>query len=68
MAQKMEFARLNGVNDPQDFKPADDNPHRTYWCRELDNNFVLRPRHQIDRLHARWYMMDDGVFYAVRLS
>ncbi len=67
MAYNMEFARVNGVNQPQEFKPSDDNPRRMYWLRELDNQFTLRDRQTIDRLRCRWYMMDDGTFYAVRL-
>jgi hypothetical protein len=67
LARDMEIARANFVGEPQDFKPADDNPNRLYWCRELTNEFVLRDRRTIDQMGCRWYMQPDGAFYAVKL-
>jgi len=67
LARDMEIARANNVGEPQDFKPADDNPNRLYWCRELTNDFILRDRRTIDQIGCRWYMMPDGSFYAVKL-
>jgi hypothetical protein len=53
---------------PQDFKPADDDPTRFYWVRELDGNWTQRNRLTIDHLgDCRWYLADAGYFYAIRL-
>ena len=58
------------LNEPQDFKPADDNPSRMYMVRQLDGHYIQMPRATIDRFGkgARWYVTDEGVFYAVRLE
>lgn len=59
------------LNEPQDFKPADDNPSRMYMVRQLDGQYIQMPRATIDSFGkngARWYCTDDGVFYAVRLE
>ncbi|KAF3769928.1 hypothetical protein M406DRAFT_66389 [Cryphonectria parasitica EP155] len=59
------------LNEPQDFKPGDDNPSRMYQVRQLDGQWVPMPRATIDSFGkdgARWYVTDDGVFYAVRLD
>lgn len=59
------------ANQPQDFKPADDNPSRMYWVRQLDGHYILMSRATIDSFGpdgCRWYVKDDGVFYAVRLE
>ncbi|KAK1750771.1 hypothetical protein QBC47DRAFT_464707 [Echria macrotheca] len=63
---QVEFARANGVYEPQDFKPADDNPNRLYWCREPNNEYTLRNRRTIDQMGCIWYIMPDGTFYAVK--
>ncbi|AEO57773.1 hypothetical protein MYCTH_2118259 [Thermothelomyces thermophilus ATCC 42464] len=68
MAQNIRIAQNNKGYEPQDFKPADPDPYRMYWFRELNGHWAVFPRRQIDRLDARWYRTDDGVFYAVRLS
>ena len=68
IAQNMRIAQDNKAYEPQDFKPADPDPYRMYWFRELNHHWAVFPRRQIDRLHARWYRTDDGVFYAIRLS
>ena len=68
IAQNMRIAQDNQAYEPQDFKPADPNPYRMYWFRELDGHWALFYRRQIDRLDVRWYRTDDGVFYAIRLS
>lgn len=59
------------LNAPQDFKPFDDNPSRMYYVRQLDGNYCAMPRATIDSFGkegVRWYVKDDGVFYAVRLE
>lgn len=68
MAQNIRMAQNNKAYEPQDFKPADPDPYRLYWFRELNGHWALFPRRQIDRLDARWYRTDDGIFYAVRIS
>ncbi len=68
IAQNMRIAQDNKAYEPQDFKPADPDPYRMYWFRELNHHWAVFTRRQIDRLHARWYRTDDGVFYAIRLS
>jgi hypothetical protein len=68
IAQNIRIAQNNKAYEPQDFKPADPDPYRMYWFRELNNHWAVFPRRQIDRLNARWYRTDDGVFYAIRLS
>lgn len=59
------------LNEPQDFKPGDDNPSRMYMVRQLDGQYIQMSRATIDSFGdkgARWYCTDDGVFYAVRLE
>lgn len=59
------------ANQPQDFKPADDTPSRMYWVRQLDGHYILMSRATIDSFGTdgcRWFLQDDGVFYAVRLD
>ncbi|KAK0711258.1 hypothetical protein B0H67DRAFT_493169 [Lasiosphaeris hirsuta] len=68
LAYNMELARANGVNKPQDFKPADNDPNRLYWVREPNGVYLQRDRRTIDHLNCRWYVKSDGVFYAVRLN
>ena len=68
VAQNIRMAQNNKAYEPQDFKPADPDPYRMYWFRELNHHWAVFPRRQIDRLNARWYRTDDGVFYAIRLS
>lgn len=70
MAQNIRKAQNNKCYEPQEFKPADPDPYRLYWLRELNGHWALFSRRQIDRLdaHARWYRTDEGIFYAVRLS
>ncbi|KAI0024713.1 hypothetical protein F4780DRAFT_550975 [Xylariomycetidae sp. FL0641] len=61
-------AVFNGCNEPQDIKPADDDPSRMYWCKELDGNWTQRNRVAIDKMENwRWYVMPNGVFYAKAL-
>jgi hypothetical protein len=58
----------NEINQPQDIKPADPNPARMYWCREVDGNWTQRNLATIEILEdCRWYITDDGCFYTVRL-
>jgi hypothetical protein len=68
MAQNLRIAQNNKAYEPQDFTPADPDPYRMYWVREVNGHWAVFPRRQIDRLEARWYRTDEGVFYAVRLS
>jgi hypothetical protein len=68
MGQNIQKARDNKAYEPQEILPADPDPYRLYWIRETNGHWALFPRRQIDRLNARWYRSDEGVFYAVRLS
>jgi hypothetical protein len=67
MAEQMKFAHENGLFDAQDFKPKDDDPSRYYMVRELDGTWTQRNRITIDALNCRWYLADQGYFYAVRV-
>ncbi|PNH56545.1 hypothetical protein VD0002_g2934 [Verticillium dahliae] len=66
--ENAQFAYANGLYEPQDFKPADDDPSRYYPVREVDGNWTQRNRYTIDNLgDCRWYVSEGGYFYAVRL-
>ena len=66
--EQIQFAYNNNVYEAQDFKPADDDPSRHYYVRELDGNWTMRSRISIDTMgDCRWYITDGGMFYAVRL-
>ncbi|KAJ0164143.1 hypothetical protein CTA2_1658 [Colletotrichum tanaceti] len=66
--EQAQFAHANGLFEPQDFKPADDDPSRYYPVREVDGNWTQRNRFTIDNLgDCRWYVTTEGYFYAVRL-
>ncbi|KAK8056599.1 hypothetical protein PG993_001826 [Apiospora rasikravindrae] len=67
-AEQLQSAHDQGALEPQDFKPADDDPSRMYFCRELDGNWILRNRYTLDNIPIRWYVTTSGVFYAVRLE
>lgn len=70
LAQNMAAAQNNELNKKQEMKPADDDPLRMYWVRELDQSWTQRNRITIDSGDigdCRWYAM-DGQFYAVRLN
>lgn len=67
VAEQMQFAEANDLFKRQDFKPADDDPSRYYMVRELDGAWTQRNRMTIDALGCRWYLADEGYFYAVRL-
>lgn len=67
-AEQLQSAHDQGALEPQDFKPADDDPSRMYFCRELDGNWILRNRYTLDNIPIRWYVTTNGVFYAVRLQ
>lgn len=58
------------LNQPQDFEPKDKNPSRMYMVRQLDGHYIQMSRATIDHFGkaCRWYVTDDGVFYAVRLE
>lgn len=61
------FAGHSDIDEPQDFRPADDTPSRMYRVREVDGNWTLRNRHTIDNMgDCRWFITNEGVFYAVR--
>ncbi|GAP87407.1 hypothetical protein SAMD00023353_2601560 [Rosellinia necatrix] len=61
-------AMRNQMNEPQNAKPSDDDISRMYWCRELDGQWVSRSRYSLDRMgNFRWYITDNGVFYAKML-
>ncbi|CRK12163.1 hypothetical protein BN1708_010359 [Verticillium longisporum] len=48
--ENAQFAYANGLYEPQDFKPADDDPSRYYPVREVDGNWTQRNRYTIDNL------------------
>jgi hypothetical protein len=67
--QQMATAQGLEMNKQQEMKPADDDPLRMYWVRELDGTFTQRNRLTIDSGDigdCRWYAQ-DGVFYSVRM-
>lgn len=67
--RQIKFAHANRLYEPQDFKPADEDPGRFYWLREVDGNWTQRSRHTLDNLgDIRWYVTDEGWFYAVKLA
>ncbi|OAA58755.1 hypothetical protein ISF_06538 [Cordyceps fumosorosea ARSEF 2679] len=66
--RQLQFAHANKLFEPQEFKPADDDPSRFYYVREVDGNWTQRNRFTIDHMgDCRWYVTDEGWFYAVRL-
>ncbi|TQV92633.1 hypothetical protein IF1G_08557 [Cordyceps javanica] len=68
MLRQLQFAHANKLFEPQEFKPADDDPSRFYYVREVDGNWTQRNRFTIDHMgDCRWYVTDEGWFYAVRL-
>ncbi|TWU73541.1 hypothetical protein ED733_003750 [Metarhizium rileyi] len=65
MLRQVEFAYNNRLFEPQDFKPADEDPSRYYYVREVDGNWTQRNRFTIDHMgDCRWYITDEGWFYA----
>ncbi|KAI3337394.1 hypothetical protein HD806DRAFT_37934 [Xylariaceae sp. AK1471] len=67
-AENQANAVDNQLNEPQDFKPADDDPSRMYWSRELDGHWTTRNRFSLDQMgNFRWYVTENGVFYAKML-
>ncbi|KAI1212982.1 uncharacterized protein F4807DRAFT_457067 [Annulohypoxylon truncatum] len=59
----------NKALEGQDIAPADPDPSRMYYCRELDGEWTLRNRFGIDNMgDCRWYVLPGGIFYAVRLA
>ncbi|KAH7143908.1 hypothetical protein EDB81DRAFT_935355 [Dactylonectria macrodidyma] len=65
---QIKFAIANGLYEPQDFKPSDDDPNRFYFVREVDGNWTQRNRYSIDNMgEIRWFVTNEGWFYAVRL-
>ncbi|KAK7415118.1 hypothetical protein QQX98_006150 [Neonectria punicea] len=66
--RQIKFAHENRLYEPQDFKPADDDPSRYYYVREVDGHWTQRNRFTIDHLgDCRWYVTNDGWFYAIRM-
>ena len=66
--EEARFAYENKLFEPQDFKPADDDPGRFYPMRQLDGAWTNVTRATIDKLNTRWYITEAGYFYAVRLE
>lgn len=65
--RQAEFAWQNRLFEPQEIKPADEDPSRMYYCRELDGNWTQRSRFSIDHMDdMRWFVTEAGWFYAVR--
>lgn len=69
LARNVAASHKNKANEPQEICPADPDPLRMYWCRELDNSFTLRNRLTIesgDMGDFTWYInTDNSSFYAV---
>ncbi|KAL3953713.1 hypothetical protein ACCO45_011669 [Purpureocillium lilacinum] len=65
---QVQFAYNNKLFEPQDMKPGDDDPSRFYYVRELDGNWTQRSRYSIDQIPCRWYVTDEGWFYAISES
>ncbi|KAK0722824.1 hypothetical protein B0T26DRAFT_674479 [Lasiosphaeria miniovina] len=62
-----QWAYNTNIDEPQDFKPADDNALREYRVREADGSWSVKNRMTIDDLgDCRWYIDNHGIFYAVR--
>ncbi|KAK3379480.1 hypothetical protein B0T24DRAFT_663656 [Lasiosphaeria ovina] len=62
-----QWAYNTNIDEPQDFKPADENPLREYRVREADGSWSIKNRMTIDDLgDCRWYIDNHGIFYAVR--
>ncbi|KAI1098974.1 hypothetical protein F4804DRAFT_337671 [Jackrogersella minutella] len=67
--EQYHTALNNKALEGQDIAPADPDPSRMYYCRELDGEWTLRNRYGIDNMgDCRWYVMPGGIFYAVRLA
>ncbi|KAJ2904613.1 hypothetical protein MKZ38_007592 [Zalerion maritima] len=66
--EEARFAYENNLFEPQDFKPADDDPNRFYPMRQLDGFWTNVSRATIDKLSTRWYLGPSGGFYAIRLE
>ena len=69
LVQNMVHAAAPEMSTKQEMKPADDDPLRFYWVRELDQSWSQRNRLTIDSGDigdCRWYAK-DGEFYAIRL-
>ncbi|RBR25798.1 uncharacterized protein FIESC28_01391 [Fusarium coffeatum] len=53
--RQIKFAHANKLHEPQDFKPADDDPSRFYYVREVDGNWTQRNRFTIDHMgDSKW--------------
>ncbi|KAI1460732.1 hypothetical protein F4805DRAFT_416888 [Annulohypoxylon moriforme] len=67
--EQYHTALNNKALEGQDIAPADPDPSRMYYCRELDGEWTLRNRYGIDNMgDCRWYVLPGGIFYAVRLA
>ncbi|KAI2642565.1 hypothetical protein GGS21DRAFT_178746 [Xylaria nigripes] len=67
-AENRRQALSNQMYEPQGIKPADDDISRMYWTRELDGHWIPRSRCSLDTSgNFRWYVTENGVFYAVIL-
>ncbi|QPC78915.1 hypothetical protein HYE68_009667 [Fusarium pseudograminearum] len=54
--RQIKFAHANKLYEPQEFKPADDDPSRFYYVREVDGNWTQRNRFTIDHMgDSKWY-------------
>ncbi|KAF0641534.1 hypothetical protein FPSE5266_20162 [Fusarium pseudograminearum] len=53
--RQIKFAHANKLYEPQEFKPADDDPSRFYYVREVDGNWTQRNRFTIDHMgDSKW--------------
>ncbi|KAI5868029.1 hypothetical protein GGS23DRAFT_591830 [Durotheca rogersii] len=67
--EQLHTALNNKALEGQGMAPADPDPSRMYYCREIDGEWILRNRFSIDHMgEFRWFVLPGGVFYAVRLA
>ncbi|KAK4196529.1 hypothetical protein QBC40DRAFT_234186 [Triangularia verruculosa] len=67
LAADIEHAMKESCFEPQDFMPVNKDPYKEWWVMEMDGNWGLYQRRQIDKLKHKWCVR-DGWFYAKRLE
>ncbi|RSL63684.1 hypothetical protein CEP53_004332 [Fusarium sp. AF-6] len=60
--RQIQFAHENRLYEPQDFKPADDDPSRFYYVREVDGNWTQRNRFTIDHMGDCRCRLPSGIY------
>ncbi|OBS20856.1 hypothetical protein FPOA_07196 [Fusarium poae] len=62
--RQIKFAHANKLHEPQEFKPADDDPSRFYYVREVDGNWTQRNRFTIDHMgDSKWRSVTRTTVY-----